>query len=172
MENISFVFDNDGIPNSVYEENGKRYRVRVETLILNKNDEVLINYTNKLNQYGRYYKIPGGSIEPGLTLEQCAQKECNEEVRIVIDDIKYCCKIKTLYKKIPEWHKTILWPIGLKYNGSVTFVFLARYKKKYKGFIGERESEPDMLNNAKFYNIKTVMPLLCKEHQRILLNVL
>lgn len=36
MENISFVFDNDGIPNSVYEENGKQYRVRVETLILNK----------------------------------------------------------------------------------------------------------------------------------------
>lgn len=76
-----FVYDADGIANSVEEINGKKYRVRVETLII-KDNKVYLYKTGALNQYGRYYKIPGGSIEPGLSLAESARKECREKVNI------------------------------------------------------------------------------------------
>lgn len=168
MENkIKYVYDRDGIANSVETLKEGNFRVRVETLIL-KDGKVMINNTHKLNQYGRYYKIPGGSIEPGMSLEESAAKECREEVRANVVDLKYCCKIKNLYKKIPEWHKRILWPLGLKYVGSLTYVFIGRYDSYYKGYIKEQDQELEMLKGCKFYDISEIENVLCDEHREIL----
>lgn len=167
-ENIKFVYGLNGSANAVVKEAEGNFRVRVETLIL-KDDKVMINNTQKLNQYGRLYKIPGGSIEPGLTLEESAAKECREEVRANVVDLKYCCKIKNLYKEIiPEWHKRLLWPLGLKYVGSLTYVFVAQYKDYFDGFIKEQDQELEMLEGCKFYNIDEIENILCNEHKEIL----
>lgn len=167
---ITYVFDPNGIANAVESMEEGNFRVRVETLIL-KDRKVMINNTGKLNQYGRYYKIPGGSIEPGMSFEESAAKECREEVRANVVDLKYCCKIKNLYKKIPEWHKKILWPMGLKYIGSVTYVFIGRYDSYYKGFIKEQDQELEMLEGCKFYDISKIKNVLCDEHREILENL-
>lgn len=167
MENIKYVYDKHGISNAYVNEKEGKFRVRVETLII-KDGKVMINNTQKLNQYGRYYKIPGGSIEPGLSLEESAAKECREEVRANVVDFKYCCKIKNLYKEIPEWHKRILWPLGLKYVGSLTYVFIGRYENKYNGYIKEQDQEVEMLNGCKFYDISKIKSVLCDEHREVL----
>lgn len=164
MENIKYVYDKHGIANAFVEEGDKKYRVRVETLIL-KGKKVLINKTGKLNQYGRYYKIPGGSIEPGMTLEESAKKECREEVLMNVKDMEYYLKIKNKYTKIPEWHKKILWPLGLKYEGSITYVFIGRYDSKYNGYIAPEDQEAEMLN-SKFYDLDDA--ILCPEHRKVL----
>lgn len=162
--NVRYVYDKHGIANAYVEENGEKYRVRIETLII-RNGKVLLNKTNKLNQYNRYYKIPGGSIEPGLSLEDSAIKECQEEVMMNVDNMKYCGKIKYIYNSVPEWHKTILWPLGLKYKGCIVYVFIGEYRDKYEGYIKEQDLEPDMLN-SRFYSIDDIV--LCKEHRKML----
>lgn len=164
MKNIKYVYDKDGIANAVETLKEGNFRVRVETLIL-KDGKVMINNTRKLNQYGRYYKIPGGSIEPGMSLEESAAKECREEVRVNIKNIRYVCKIKNLYKTIPEWHKRILWPIGLRYIGSLTYVFIAEYKDRFSGYIKEQDQELEMLQGCKFYDINEISSILCSEHR-------
>lgn len=170
-ENIKFVYGLNGSPNAVAVETEGNFRVRVETLIL-KDGKVMINNTGKLNQYDRFYKIPGGSIEPGLTLEESAAKECREEVRANVVDLKYCCKIKNLYKEIiPEWHKRLLWPLGLKYVGSLTYVFVAQYKDYFDGFIKEQDQELEMLEGCKFYDISEIKNVLCDEHREVLENL-
>lgn len=167
-KNIKFVYGLNGSANAVVKEDEGNFRVRVETLIL-KDGKVMINNTQKLNQYGRLYKIPGGSIEPGLTLEESAAKECREEVRANVVDLKYCCKIKNLYKEIiPEWHKRLLWPLGLKYVGSLTYVFIGRYDSYYKGYIKEQDQELEMLEGCKFYDISEIENVLCDEHREVL----
>ena len=163
-----FVYDADGIANSVEEINGKKYRVRVETLII-KDNKVYLYKTGALNQYGRYYKIPGGSIEPGLSLAESARKECREECRAEIKNVKRKGKYITEYKMIPEWHKKILWPIGLKYSGSITYVFVAEYKGMYNGYIKKQDIEPGMFQGGKWYDLNDydLSPL----HKKILASL-
>lgn len=167
---MKFIYGLNGSANAVERTADGNFRVRVETLIL-KNGKIMINNTRKLNQYNRLYKIPGGSIEPGLSLEESAAKECREEVRINIKNIKYCCKIKSKYKVMPEWHKRLLWPVGLKYVGSITYVFIADYESDYTGSIEEKDQDPEMFNGSKFYDIPDIFDILCDEHKEILKNI-
>ena len=164
---IKYIYGNNNIANAYIEENGKKFRIRVEMLIV-KDDKVLLNVTNKEDQYGRIYKIPGGSVEPDLTIEESVKKECKEEVRINVKDVQYCCKIKMIYKSIPEWHKKVLWPIGLNYVGTMILVFTGNYSGKYNGYIKEEDRDPNMLKNSKFYNINDIKDILSKEHRKAL----
>lgn len=167
---MKFIYGLNGSANAVERTADGNFRIRVETLIL-KNGKVMINYTDKLNQYNRIYKIPGGSIEPELSLEESAAKECREEVRINIKNIRCCCKIKNKYKVMPEWHKRLLWPVGLKYVGSITYVFIADYESDYTGSIEEKDQDPEMINGSKFYDIPDIFDILCDEHKEILKNI-
>lgn len=155
MKQIKFIFDGDGTPNAYVTIKGEKYRVRAEVLVFKNaktSDKILVNYTKKLNQYNRTYKIPGGSVEPEYDIYGTAAKESREECRVNIKDIWYSgLKLTQRYRVIPEWHKEILWPIGLKYVGCVTFVMCAQFDSEYKGFIAPKDQEPDMLN-AKFYD--------------------
>lgn len=147
---INYVYDPTGIANAYVTIKGEKYRVRSEVLVM-KGDKVLINYTKKLNQYNRTYKIPGGSIEPENDIYGTVAKESKEECRVNIKNVWYPgIKLIQRYTQIPEWHKEILWPLGLKYVGCVTFVLCAEYDSRYKGYIAPNDQEPDMLN-AKFY---------------------
>lgn len=150
-EKIEFVYDPIGIANAVMIIDGKQYRVRAEVLI-KKDDKVYVNYTRKLNQYNRKYKIPGGSIMPGKSVEETVACEAREEARLLIKNVRFTGeKIIQKYTRIPEWHKKILWPIGLKYAGSVTLVCIAEACGKYTGYIRPEDSEADMLENGEFY---------------------
>lgn len=164
-DDIKYIYDHNGIPNAYIEENGKKYRVRVEVLII-KNNRVLLYKISKIDQYNRRYKIPGGSTEPGLSLEDVAKKECREEVRINIKNLKYRSKMKIEYTEIPKWQKEILWPLGLNYVGVIVYIYTAEYDSKYNGVIDENDRDQDMLDNSRFYSIED--PILSIEHKEVL----
>lgn len=147
MNNIYFVSDNNGIENAIMDYNNKQYRVRSEVLILDNRNKVYIVNTNKLNQYNRMYKIPGGSLSSNKGIIDTAISEAKEECRFNIINVKYSnYKVISNYKFIPEWHKRILWPLGVKYYGVITFICVGIFKDYYNGFIKEQDMELEMLN--------------------------
>lgn len=149
MKNVYFVNDHDGIENAVMDINGKQYRVRSEVLILDNSNRVYVVNCNKMNQYDRMYKIPGGSITSDNSIINTAINESKEECRFLIKDVMYTnIKYINEYKYIPEWHKRILWPIGLKYSGSITFVCVARLCGHYDGYIKINDMEEEMLKGV------------------------
>lgn len=168
-DKIKYIFDHNGIPNAYIEEDGEKYRVRVETLILKGKDKVLLYKTGKKDQYNRLYKIPGGSIEPGLSLEDVAEKECREEVRINIKNLKCRSKVKMKYDEIPKWQKEVLWPLGLDCIGVIIFIYTATYDSKYNGDIDENDRDDNMYKHSRFYSIKD--PIISIEHRKILDNI-
>lgn len=137
-KNMTFIYDDDGIPNGVYEINGEKYRVRVETIVkreVNGTSCIFFEKKKEISHYGSMYKIPGGSVEPDKTLAEQAECEVNEEILCKVKNVNYTGKyyiVKYDPKTIPEWHKRILWPLGLKYVGAVTFVFTAEYDGPYR----------------------------------------
>lgn len=168
-DDIKYIYDHNGIPNAYIEEGGKKYRVRVEVLILKGKDKVLLYKTGKKDQYNRLYKIPGGSTEPRLSLEDVAEKECREEVRVNIKNLKFRGRVKMLYDTIPKWQKEILWPLGLDCIGVIIFIYTATYDSKYSGDIDENDRDDNMYNNSKFYSIED--PIISTEHRIALENI-
>ena len=143
--NIYFVSDSHGSENAVLDINGKKYRVRAEILVLDNNNNVYIANSNKMNQYGRTYKIPGGSISSENNIIDTAINESKEECRFIVKNVIYSdIKYVSEYKFTPEWHKRILWPLGLKYSGSITFICVGRFDGYYNGYIDPYHTEEEM----------------------------
>lgn len=150
LDNIKYIYAPHGpgeaeVPNSILEYKGKNYRVRVETLIYNDQGMLYIGKrTDTTNKDGVYYDIPGGSVEPGKDLEEQAIAECKEEVRAVIDNVEYSGKWyinKYDPNRLSQWKKDHLWPLGLKYDGAINFIFTGRFKKNYTGYIKKADRD-------------------------------
>lgn len=171
-DDIKFIKDKkNGINNAVVYIGDKQYRVRVEGLILDGN-KVFAEKVDKETQYGNKYRLPGGSIEPGLSLEKSLELECNQEARLKIKNIKYSGKnyINDYNGKYPKWHVEKLHPIGLKYEGVVTYVFIAENDGKFTGHVDKHDADPSMCKNGKFYNANEIE--LSDIHRSALPNVI
>jgi len=73
--------------------------------IIIENDEVYLMYRKKKKKLGiikEYYITPGGSVEPGETLEEAVVREIKEEFQVDIEIIKYIGK-KEGKKKIANF---------------------------------------------------------------------
>jgi len=145
--------------NSCLMMNGKKYRVRVETLIYNDKGEILAAKRDKITSFHAFYKIPGGSAEPGKTLEQQAIAESQEEVRANVKNIKF-----TGIWYINEFDDTdnsrlgpdtVAWlkKVGLKYDGFITVLFVAKYAGKFNGHI-KKVDQVDWIKDVKFHDPK------------------
>lgn len=147
-------FNVKGIWNAYVEVKGKKYRVRTEVLILNENNDVYMEEIPETNKYGNKYNLPGGSLEPGKSVEEQAVQEAAEEARIVVKDCTYSgLKYIIKYKKFPEWHVEKLHPYGLIYYGTITYITVGKYDKRYTGYIGIHDRQPEMIKNGKFVSI-------------------
>lgn len=150
--------------NSIYMVKGKPYRVRVETLIFNKQGEVLVVKKDKPTKYGVMYSLPGGSIEPDTIPSQQAALECLEEARIIIKNIRYT---GIMYQgpvnpppnpyehpknEIEEQKKADYFT----YYGYIVYVFVAEYDKKYKGEIDPFDEDKKFVQACEFVNIKEI----------------
>ena len=143
------------VPNSILELNGKRYRVRVETLIIDKTNKVLAAKRNKLTPLGCWYKIPGGSIEPDKSILETAIAECHEEALVEIRNIKYS---NYWYINDYDWNrvskeKRKFWKkMNLDVDGLITLVFTAEHSGSYSKDIIPVEDRVDWLDDLDFYN--------------------
>ena len=111
----------------------------------------------KLNKYGTNYKLPGGGLDKGKKLDEQAEAECNEEALVVTKNRSYTgmTYFQNYEGKYPEWQKKKLWPLGLKYEGSLTFIFVAEYDKKYTGHIDDVDKD-DFYQKAKYVGVDTI----------------
>lgn len=139
-------FMNNGSWNSIRTVDGETYRERVECIIFNKElDKVLIG-TNKEG----YTKLPGGGTDKNKTLEEQLAKECQEEVRINIDNIKY---IGAYGGPNPSYIKDNV------YKGHYTYLYFATYDSDYKDYIRpeDQDSLKDRAKWVDFYDAKKLL---------------
>ncbi len=139
-------FLKDGVWNSLVVKNGKRYRERVETLIL-RGDSVFLRKKSTSD-----YKIPGGSTEKNRSMKDQAISECQEEARITPRNLKYFGCYEKPYMKGPE------------YDGYICHIFVGEFFKKYSGHIDECDRDEKMLREGNFYKLGEVSDILIPEH--------
>ena len=174
-KNMEFIYDDDGIANGVYLIDGQQYRVRVETIVkreVNGTSCVFFEKKKEISHYGSMYKLPGGSVEPDKSLAEQAECEVNEEILAKVKNVHYTGKyyiVKYDPKTIPEWHKRILWPIGLKYVGAITFVFTADYDGPYKKKV-DKVDQDSLAQKGDWYPIWEFEELRIDPHQGISLE--
>lgn len=158
-KDIKYIKSAEGIDNPYIMYDNKQYRVRVETLIFDKHGDVLVEMQDpkKLNKYGTNYKLPGGGLDKGRALDEQAEAECNEEALVVTKNRSYTgmTYFQNYEGKYPEWQKKKLWPLGLKYEGSLTFIFVAEYDKKFTGHIEDVDKD-DFYQKAKYVGVDTI----------------
>ena len=130
LTHIEWVTSKQGHLNPVLMMDGKRYRVRMETLIF-KDGMVFAQ-----PRPGTTVKFPGGGIEKGKSIVDQAKRECQEEARINVVNIEYTgCTHTMLYNHPEGW----LDKAGLNYDGCFTFVYVADYGSEYKGDVAEMD---------------------------------
>lgn len=156
-------YDNDHIWNSIVEVDGypnKVFRKRVEVLILDDYGNVY------LNKKGNKYRIPGGSTEKDTEDIIQVQNEAKEEARICIKDVKKTglqyVHVFTKEQSADKWFKDL----PVRWDGTFTEVYTAKYDKKYTGKVDILDQDLDMCNNGKFYPIDKVYNILKPEHKK------
>ena len=157
------------IPQLILHKNGKNYRVRSEILVF-KDGKVLLEKKEKETHYGTMYVIPGGGIDdPKELIEKAAARECNEEARIVVSDVRFSGMTKSaLYgEKVPDWHKKTLWLDGIKYDGYFSYICTGIYAKDYKGYVKVVDRQADVENKSHWYSYDEVKDILTPEHKKL-----
>lgn len=69
------------------DEHYVRVRSSVRVVVLDADDRILVFRTREAGQpqFGLWWELPGGGIEPGETAEQAAVRELSEETGITVD---------------------------------------------------------------------------------------
>lgn len=143
-------FIGHGSWNAIKKVNGEPYRERVEVIIFNKElDKVLIG-TRKSDSS---VKLPGGGTDKNSSLESQAAKECQEEVKVNIDNLKYIGSYSMPNKQA-----------GCKddvYKGQYTYLYLATYDSDYTGYIRPEDLD-SLYDTAEWMSIYDAKKLLKK----------
>lgn len=80
-------------------------RIGVGVLIIHQNKVLL---SQRKNSHGAgSWCLPGGHLEFGESIEQCAIRETHEEAGIIINDIKHLCFINCIFKNENKHYVTL-----------------------------------------------------------------
>lgn len=141
--------------NSVVMRDGKIFRNRVETIIVNHNGDIYMDIHNNK------YRLPGGGVERDNDKMKQAIAECREEAFIVVNHM-----IDTGYEIIEYFDNTNFKPEGdaIIHDGKLTSLFIGRYKEAYHGYVPPVDRDNYMKENGKFYPFEEVRHMLKKEH--------
>lgn len=143
-------FIGHGSWNAIKKVNGEPYRERVEVIIFNKElDKVLIG-TKKSDGS---VKLPGGGTDKNSSLESQAAKECQEEVKVNIDNLKYI-GIYSMSNKQTRYKDDV-------YKGQYTYLYLATYDSDYTGYIRPEDLD-SLYDTAEWMSIYDAKKLLKK----------
>ena len=143
-------FIGHGSWNAIKKVNGEPYRERVEVIIFNKElDKVLIG-TKKSDGS---VKLPGGGTDKNSSLESQAAKECQEEVKVNIDNLKYIGSYSMPNKQTGYKNDV--------YKGQYTYLYLATYDSDYTGYIRPEDLD-SLYDTAEWMSIYDAKKLLKK----------
>lgn len=165
---ISFVYKNTYHP--IYWVGDEPYRPRVETLVIRNGKDVFLRMYDTCEENSLYrYRLPGGSLDNDSTKEQQAENETNEEALLSISEIHNTGLSYYHYYKDGKLLKG--GDICIKYKGTISDIFIAKYKGKVdKSTIEKHDLDNDMATNGKFYPIIKVCQLLRPEHIEAIMN--
>lgn len=143
-------FIGHGSWNAIKKVNGEPYRERVEVIIFNKElDKVLIG-TRKSDGS---VKLPGGGTDKNSSLESQAAKECQEEVKVNIDNLKYIGSY-SMSNEQAGYNDGV-------YKGQYTYLYLATYDSDYTGYIRPEDLD-SLYDTAEWMSIYDAKKLLKK----------
>ena len=142
--------------NSLLIKDGKKYRVRVETLIYNDRGQILATKRDKPSKYGLWYNLPGGSLEPNKSIEAQAAAEAREEVFAHVKNVKnsgiwFINKYPKAAMNPNAWDYELAAKYGLDYDGAITIVCVGEYGGRFTGKIKE-DDKVDWGKRAQFYD--------------------
>lgn len=120
----SFPLIRFGKPQPVIKIDGKEYRPRCEVIVLD-GDKALVDPTNSRGSMG--YSMPGGGIDPQESIADGAKRECEEEARVIPKKIDYTGLAWNMHFANTKQK--------IAYDGSVSFICVAEYGKKFKGYV-------------------------------------
>lgn len=149
-------YDIAGLWNNITEINGKIYRGRVETFVID--DE--FNIFMQIKDNGKY-RIPGGSFERDGNHIKQAYAEVLEEAKIVCDEVTYTgvSYIKNFDTKIEH---------GISWDGTYNEVYVAHYVDQFTGYIHPKNKDNDMYKKGKWYKFDEVKDILSEDHRKAL----
>ncbi len=75
-------------------------RIRVVACILKNKNRFLITRRMKHSHLGHLWEFPGGKIEPGESLEDCAVRECREELGIEVKPLRLLTEVQHDYPEV------------------------------------------------------------------------
>ena len=153
--------------------NDMPYRPRVETLVIMGGNMVYVRLKDddKLGSSGNdeSYELPGGSIDADSSPIKQAENEINEEALISVKNI-YDTGIQ-YYADYPNGFLMNGGDTPLEYQGHISSVFVAEYNGIHdRNSVEEKDLDPKISENGKFYLITKVVPYLRQEHIDALLN--
>ena len=151
-------FQYEGVNNAYINYNGRCYRVRVEMLVFNSEGQVYVEKRNKPDTAGIMYKLPGGSVEPNKSFMSQAIREVQEEAHINTTSVKYTgihYITEFNVNNAPKWLKDKMAKFPVKYEGTMNFVYVGKYKSKYTGHI-DKEAMDDLYKKADFYDVEDI----------------
>lgn len=166
-------FKYKGVYHPIVWINDLPYRPRVETLVVMNGNMVYVRLKDgdKLGSSGNgeSYELPGGSIDADSSTIQQAENEVNEEALISIKNI-YDTGI-TYYANYPSGFLMNGGDTPLEYTGHISSVFVAEYNGIHdRNSIEEKDLDPKISENGKFYPITKVVSYFRREHINALLN--
>ena len=153
-------YDIEGLWNNITQINGKIYRGRVETFVIDDYDNIYMHVKSN----GKY-RIPGGSFERNTSHLYQAYSEVLEEARIICDNIRY-----TGVSYIKDFD-TKLDTEGITWDGTYNEVYVAHYVSEYDGYIHPKNRDKDMYLYGKWYKYDKIKDILSQYHRKVLDNI-
>ncbi|MFO1462970.1 MAG: 8-oxo-dGTP diphosphatase MutT [bacterium] len=71
--------------------------VQVVACVIERGGEFLITKRLKTSHLGHCWEFPGGKLEPGENLAQCAIRECQEEIDVVVNPLRLLQEVSHAY---------------------------------------------------------------------------
>lgn len=157
-------YNTDGDWNCIVTSNDypdKILRGRVETLVMKDGKLFMVRRDDK------YYRIPGGGFDRGVSHIDQAFMETKEEAKIIIDNIRFTgVTYIDMYEKIWDHSEN-----DIPYHGTYNEVYIANYKEDYHGYIRKGLSDMELTKKGKFYDLEEVKDILKEPHKQALRNM-
>jgi mutator protein MutT len=74
--------------------------IRVVACVIEREGRFLITRRLKHSHMGHLWEFPGGKIEAGESLEQCAVRECREEIAVEVKPLEVLQEIQHEYPEV------------------------------------------------------------------------